>query len=269
MPRISERPLRRHATARAAHRRRQARGNRPSRNWRAILGLRRADALWLRDRLIPCAVMALVTGAFAFLLRSPLFVVHTIRVEGSPAALTTAVVRSAGINNQNLFALNPQRLEANILTIPDLQSARVALNLPNALTITVQAYQPVAVWVSGGKPYLVTDDGTVIKPGDDPQLLHVTDNAGQTYQHGDHIPPATVRAAFALRDLLAAQQISGGDYTFLDSRSLSVRSTAGWQAIFDVTGNVAQQTRILGALLARGIHFTLVDLRYGNDPYYR
>jgi len=72
-----------------------------------------------------------------------------------------------------------------------------------------------------------------------------------------------------LRDLLSGQQISGGDYTFLDTHSLSVRSTTGWQAIFDITGNVAQQTRILGALLARGVHFQLVDLRYGNDPYYR
>ena len=269
MPRLSERPLRRQATARAHQRRRQMRGNRPSRNWRAILGLRRADALWLRDRLIPCAIMALVTGAFAFMLRSPLFVVHTVRVEGSPAALTTDVVRAAGINNQNLFALNPRYLAARILTIPDLQSAHVALNLPNALTISVRAYQPVAVWLSAGKSYLVTEDGTVIKPGDDPHLLHVADSAGQTYQHGDHIAPATVRAAFTLRDLLAGQQISGSAYTFLDTHSLSVRATAGWQAVFDITGNVAQQTRILGALLARGVHFTLVDLRYGNDPYYR
>ena len=30
-----------------------------------------------------------------------------------------------------------------------------------------------------------------------------------------------------------------------------------------------QQTRILGARLARGVHFTLLDLRYGNEPYYR
>ena len=269
MSRISERPLRRRTPLRATHRHRQRRGNRSSRNWRAILGLRRADALWLRDRLIPCAVLALVTGAFAFLLRSPLFVVHAVRVQGSPAALTTEVVRAAGINNQNLFALNPQQLEARILTIPDLQSAGVALNLPNALTISVQAYQPVAVWLSGGKSYLVTEDGTVIKPGDDAKLLHVTDRSGQAYKHADHIAPATVRAAFTLRDLLAGQQISGGDYTVLDIHSLSVRSTTGWQAIFDITGNVAQQTRILSALLARGVHFQMVDLRYGSDPYYR
>jgi hypothetical protein len=269
MPRISERPVQRRSSPRAAHRRRQTIRNRPSRNWRAILGLRRADALWLRDRLIPCAMLALVTGAFAFLLRSPLFVVHAVRVQGSPAPLTTDVVRAAGINNQSLFALNPEQLAARILTIPDLQSARVSLNLPNALTISVLAYQPVAVWISAGKSYLVTEDGTVIKPGDDPQLLHVTDNAGQVYKHGDHIAPATVRAAFTLRDLLAGQQISGSDYTFLDARSLSVRSKGGWRAIFDITGNVAQQTRILSALLARGIHFQLVDLRYGDDPYYR
>lgn len=269
MPRAIERPLRRKSMVRSSHRRRQLRNKRPGRNWRAILGLRRADALWLRDRLIPCAILAIVTGFFAFLLRSPLFVVHTVRVEGTPGALTAAVVRAAGINNQNLFALNPQQLEGRILTIPDLQSAKVSLDLPNALTIAVRTYQPVAVWISGGKPYLVTDDGTVIKPGDDPHLLHVTDAVAQTYKHGDHIAAATVRAAFTLRDLLASQQITGSDYTFLDSRSLSVRSPAGWQAIFDITGNVSQQVRILGALLARGIHFTLVDLRYGDEPYYR
>ena len=226
MPGIAERPVRRRTPPRSA-RRRQAQRRRPSRNWRAILGLRRADALWLRDRLIPCAVLALVTGAFAFLLRSPLFVVHTVRVQGAPAALTTAVVRAAGINNQSLFALNPQQLAARILTIPDLQSARVSLNLPNAMTINVLAYQPVAVWVSAGKSYLVTEDGTVIKPGDDANLLHVTDNSGHAYAHGDHIAPATVRAAFTLRDLLAGQQISGGDYTFLVVHSLSIRSMAG------------------------------------------
>ena len=269
MPRISERPLRRRPLARASHRRRAARRQQPSRNWRAILGLRRADALWLRDRLIPCAVLTLVTGFFAFLLQSPLFVVHTIKIQGSPSGLTTAVVRAAGINNQNLFALNPQVLAARVLAIPDLKSATVGLNLPDALTITVQAYQPVAVWLSAGKRYLVTEDGTIIKPGDDPKLLHVTDSAGTAYQHGDHIASATVRAAFTLRDLLAGQQITGGDYTFLDDHSLSVRSPAGWQAVFDVTGNVAQQTRILSALLARGVHFQMVDLRYGDAPYYR
>jgi hypothetical protein len=268
MPRVSERPVRRRP-APLGRRRRQHRSKRPSRNWRAILGFRRADALWLRDRLIPCAILAMVTGVFAFLLQSPLFVVHTIRIQGSPSGLTTAVVRAAGINNQNLFALNPQVLAARVLTIPDLKSARVGLDLPSALTITVQAYQPVAVWLSAGKRYLVTEDGTIIKPGDDPQLLHVADSTGQAYQHGDHITPATVRAAFTLRDLLAGQQITGGDYTFLDDRSLSVRSPAGWQAIFDVTGNVAQQTRILSALLARGVHFQMVDLRYGDAPYYR
>lgn len=198
-----------------------------------------------------------------------MFVVHTVRVVGSPGSLTTAVVRIAGINNQNLFALNPAQLEERILTIPDLKRASVRLDLPNALTIDVQAYQPVAVWVSGGKSYLISDDGTVIKPGDDAKLLHVNDTAPKAYQHGDRLDPATVRAAFTLRDLLAAQQITASDFTFLDAHSLRVRSPAGWQAIFDITGNVAQQVRILGALLARGIHFQLVDLRYGNEPYYR
>lgn len=204
-----------------------------------------------------------------FLLRSPRFVVHQIRVVGAPDALTADIVRASGISNQNLFALNPQQLQARIAAIPDLKRVSVQLHLPDALTIQVTPYQPVAVWVSGSASYLVTEDGTVIKPGDDPQLLHVRDASGQAYRHGDHLPTASVRAAFTLRDLLAGQHLEAQDFSFLDAHSLSVRASAGWQAVFDVTGDVARQVQVLSALLARGAAFQYVDLRYGNEPYYR
>ena len=211
----------------------------------------------------------IVTAAFSFFLRSPLFVVHQVRVLGAPGNLTGEIVQVSGINNQNLFAVNPEQFAARIATIPDLQHVQVRLHLPDVIAIEVQPYQPVAVWVSGSTSYLVTDDGIIIKPADDPALLHVRDTSNAAFRHGDHLPPAAVHAAFTLRDLLTAQHLEAAELSFLDAHAMSVRSTVGWRAVFDVTGDVARQVQVLTALLARGTPFQYVDLRYGDEPYYR
>jgi len=263
-----------HGTARrwpasSAHRRRRRSTPEGALRWRSLLGFRRADALWLRDRLFPCVLLACVSAACYFLLKSPLFVVHNVRVVGAPGALTRDIVQRAGIADQDLFAINPAQVQRRIAVIPDLSDVKVRLRLPNTVTIQVSAYESAAVWVAGGQNYLITTSGMVIKPGDAPNLFHITDGVAASLRHGDSVRVDNLRAAFALRGLLAEQRLDAQQFAFVDPRSLRITSPAGWQATFDATGDLALQTRVLAALLAHGITFQSADLRYGANPYYR
>lgn len=262
-----------HGTARrwpasSAHRRQRGTPA-GSPRWRALLGFRRADALWLRDRLFPCVLLVCLTAICYGVLKSPLFVVHNVRVVGAPSALTRDIVQRAGIADRNLFAINPAQVRRRIAAIPDLSDVKVRLRLPNTVTIQVSAYEPAAVWVAGGQNYLITKSGMVIKPGDSPNLFHITDGVAASLRHGDSIRVDNLRAAFALRDLLAGQRLDAQQFAYVDPRSLRITSPAGWQATFDATGDLALQTRVLAAFLARGVAFQTVDLRYGANPYYR
>ena len=210
-----------------------------------------------------------MTALFCFLLQSPFFVVKSVRVLGASGPLAEQIAQQAGIAGVNLFALNPAQVQARLAGIPDLQDVAVRLHLPNSLTIQVTTYQPAAVWISGGAPYLITADGFVIKPGSVDGLVRLSSASGPPLHHGDRIDPNAVRAALALGDLLTQQRLEASQYTYVDDRSLQVTSPAGWQATFDVSGDLAGQVRVLAALLAQGVPFHSVDLRYGDTPYYR
>lgn len=241
----------------------------PGRNWRALLGLRRADALWLRARL-PALLLLVTLGAlFVWFLESPFFYIQRVTVQGAESKLAGQLVRVAGIGNQSIFAANPAILVTRMLTVPEVKSVRVQLELPHTAVVNVVLYQPVAVWVSGGKEYLVTQHGLVIREGDDPKLLHIYDATMHQYRHGEHIAATSVRTAYELRALLESQHIAIASLTFLSSRSLEMRSPAGWLAVFDVTGDMERQVEELATFLAMHQKFTLIDLRYGNVPYYR
>ncbi|MCL4543258.1 MAG: hypothetical protein M1118_01455, partial [Chloroflexi bacterium] len=233
------------------------------------LGLRRADALWLRDRMLPALALVAAGSLLVWLLESPFFFVQRVKVLGANGQIAQELVRASGIGNQSLFVINPTLFVEKMYAVPDLASATLQLQLPSTLTVHVRLYQPVAVWESGGKGYLVTEHGYVIKPGDDPKLLHIATAKPTAYKHGDIIDPALVRSAYLLRDLLNAQRIGVQQLTFLDNRSLEVRSPSGWVAIFGVTGDLQRQVAVLATFLATNPKFTLIDLRYGNVPYYR
>ncbi len=234
-----------------------------------MAGTRRSDVLWLRDRLLPCLILGALAVTISLCLRSSYFLVRTVQVTGVTGQVAAAVAIKAGIADQNVFALNPARIQHNVVTVPEIESATIQLQLPNSLAIHVQPYVPVAVWQVADKSYLVTGNGFVIVPGSDAKLTLIIDQTAKTLQHGDLVSVQALQAVVALRPVLADLGLQPLSYTIDAPRSLAVRLAGGATVEFDTAGDLQRQANTLAAFLRLKTPFQLVDLRPGDTPYWR
>lgn len=237
--------------------------------WREFIGIRRADALWLRDRLLPCLCLGMLVAFVSVCLRSPYFLVRTVKVTGVTGQIAADVAIKADIADQNIFALNAKRVQERIQAMPQIASVGVHINMPNSLSIDVLPYVPAAIWVVGGRNIEITADGMAIVEGDNLQLPHLIDQTRQTLPHGAHVDVQALQAVVALRPVFATLKLHPTAYTIDAPRSLLVTFDGGYSIEFDTSGDLQRQANTLVAFLRRSTPFTLLDLRPGDTPYWR
>jgi cell division septal protein FtsQ len=168
-----------------------------------------------------------------------------LRVEGAvftnPDAAEDAI---AGARGTNLFGLATAPLEAELETLPTVERASVAVELPGTLVVTVRERVPVLVWKVGARRYLTDAEGNLFGrlDGEAPEpseALPVIDDrraSSAGLSVGVRLGPQDVDAATRLASLTPAEVGSAAESLQIrvtDENGFVVRADPqGWSAIF-------------------------------------
>jgi cell division protein FtsQ len=112
-------------------------------------------------------VAAVLAPAVVWLRNSSLVRVEHVRVtgmEGSQAAAIRGALTEAALD-MTVLDVRHDALQTAVEPYPVVRSLRTTTDFPHGLTITVNAYEPVAALKSGGQIVPVAADGTVLRGG--------------------------------------------------------------------------------------------------------
>jgi cell division protein FtsQ len=138
------------------------------------------------------AAVALAVGA-AYLIRTPLFALSAVRVEGTRAVARAEIVEASQVRvGEPYLGLDLEAIRARVAALPRVAAVRVTRDYPSSLRITVTERPPVASVSAGSVYWLVAADGTVLdaagrRPADLPYVASVPlpDGVGP----GSRLPP--------------------------------------------------------------------------------
>ncbi|GBF34448.1 cell division protein FtsQ [Desulfocucumis palustris] len=108
----------------------------------------------------------LVTLGLYILLRSPLFEVRGVTVEGNNYLATEKILSVSGINTgENIFKINLKEASERLKIIPMLKSVELERRLPATVLIKVTERSPVALFSSSGGFIQVDAEGVYLQKG--------------------------------------------------------------------------------------------------------
>jgi cell division protein FtsQ len=174
----------------------------------------------------------------------------------------------AGARGANLFGLSTAPLQQALEKMATVSSARVQVQLPGTLAVTIDERKPVLVWKVGEDRYLVDAGGTLFAklPADLPaaaRALPVIDDrraAARIVDVGGHLDAVDLDAATRLASLVPADLASSAaslGVTVSDENGFVLDAKpAGWSAVFGfytpslrTTELIPEQVRLLRSLL--------------------
>jgi len=206
----------------AAPRRRPPADRRISERRKAILAAR----VRRRRRILGWALAALALAAgVAYLVRTPLFGLSAVRVEGTQAVARDEVLAASQVRvGEPYLGLDLAAIRARVGALPRVAAVRVTRDYPSSLRIAVTERPAVASVSTGGIYWLVAADGTVLdsagqRPTDLPYVAGVPLPAGVAA--GSRLPPgnelANALTALGGMDRRLERQVAGVDARTLDS----------------------------------------------------
>ena len=186
-----------------------------------------------------------------------------------------------GLDGYPVFLLTPEQIRVRALqAYPELASVKVAIDLPNIVSVSVTERQPVIQWQQDDGYTWIDETGTAFRPRGEAQGLIVVQALGApptiSASEEDSLTPApfiseeTVKALTALAPHLPA----GTPILYHPVTGLSWTDERGWQAVFgsggdDVEAKVLVYTAMIDWLTQRGIRPILINVAYPDAPFYR
>jgi cell division septal protein FtsQ len=205
------------------------------------------------------------------------FQVRSVRVTGATLLSPAEIEQAAAVTGANVFWIDRGQVEQRVRTLPVVVQVDVTPELPDRVSVHVVERQPSAYWISGDQPYVVDSQGVILKPvsGEDPaDLPSVVQPRGPALRPGDRVDPTVLSATARLRTLLPASGIQPLAFEWSTEDGLEVPTSEGWRARFDPrAGDIDHQIEALKAVhgyLGRNkLPAELIDVRFGDRPYYR
>jgi cell division protein FtsQ len=212
----------------AAPRRRPPADRRIAERRKAIIAAR----VRRRRRILGWALVAVALAAgVAYLIRTPLFGLSAVRVEGTQTLARAEVLEVSKVRvGEPYLGLDLAAIRARVAALPRVAGVRVTRDYPSSLRITVAERPPVASISSGGVYWLVAADGTVLdaaarRPAELPYVARVPlpDGVGP----GSRLPPGNELAnALAALGGMAPElkrQVAGVNARTLDSLEFTLK----------------------------------------------
>ena len=214
----------------------------PVRRTRAV---RRASAGLSPVRAGALLVLLLAAAAVYGVANSTVFVLRDLRIEGAAftdhAAVEQTLEDARGLN---LFGLRTGPMEASLLELPTVQTADVAVALPDSVVVRLAERTPILIWRVGARRYLVDRDGHIFaRVGEEPPAeaaaLPVVEDRRATSAGlaiGGRLEAVDLDAATRLASLIPADvgsEAEGLSVVVGDTNGFIVRSRPdGWTAVF-------------------------------------
>jgi cell division protein FtsQ len=257
----------------AAPRRRPPTDRRIAERRKAILAARARR----RRRVLGWALVGIALAAsVASLVRTPLFGLSAVRVEGTRTLQRSEVMEASRVRlGEPYLGLDLAAIHARVAALPRVATARVTRDYPSGLRIVVTERPPVASVSAGSLFWLVAADGTVLdsaisRPAGLPYVARVPLPAGM--RAGSRLPPGN-ELANALTALggMAPQlkrQVVGVNARSLDSLEFTLRD--GARVVYGLA--VDQPAKDTAVLLVRrelkraGREAQRIDVRNPSAP---
>jgi cell division protein FtsQ len=257
----------------AAPRRRPSADRRIAERRKAILATR----VRRRRRILGYGLLAIALAVgVAYLIRTPLFGLSAVRVEGTRAVAQAEVLAASQVRiGEPYLGLDLAAIRDRVAALPRVQAVRVTRDYPSSLRITVTERPAVASVSSGDLFWLVAADGTVLdsagrQPADLPYVAAVPLPEG--VGPGSRLPPGNelTNALTALggMDPRLKREVTGVQARTLDSLEFTLRD--GTRVLYGLA--VDQPAKDAAALLVRrtlrreGREAQRIDVRNPSAP---
>lgn len=207
--------------------------------------IRRASAGITPARAGALLVMLLSASAFYGASASTAFAMRSVDVEGAAWTGRERVLRALDVDpDANLFALRTADLAARVAALPAVESATVAVALPDQLRIAVVERAPILVWRVGDRDLLVDRDGVVFAEisGDSAGVTRglriIGDDRAESVRMGEGaiLDPVDLDVATRLGSLVPADAGSSAralNVVITDDQGYVLRAWPdGWTAVF-------------------------------------
>jgi hypothetical protein len=186
-----------------------------------------------------------------------------------------------GISGQPIFLLDPLDLETRLrLAFPEFASVRVAVSLPNRVSVNVTERQPLIRWEQGGGYTWIAEDGVAFRPrGEQDGLISVMALSAPPAQGGgsaDATSPAPFISTEMIQALkgLAGHVPAGTPILYERESGFGWNDPRGWRVYFGTQANdIELKMRVYEAIVSlltqKGIRPALINVMYPTAPYYR
>jgi cell division protein FtsQ len=221
------------------------------------------------------AAAALIIGV-AYLIRTPLFGLGAVRVQGTEAVAQAEVLQASEVRiGEPYLGLDLAAIRARVAALPRVASVRVTRDYPATLRITVTERPPVATVSAGSVYWLVAADGTVLdaaasRPADLPYVASVPLPDG--VHAGSRLPPgnelANALTALGGMDPQLKGQVVGVDARTLDSLEFTLKD--GTRVLYglavDQPAKDAAVSLVRRTLKREGREAQRIDVRNPSTP---
>lgn len=173
-----------------------------------------------------------------WLLAGPSFQVRSVEVTGNQRLTSAQVVSAAGMARPgSVFAVDAATIRRKLTATPWVRDATVTTTLPDRVVLSVDEWQPVAVYLAGGKgqPFFLSDQAAVLGPAANAGgVLEVDGPAGADPKVGAH--PVDQRLLTAMVNIqkglpsLISQQVKSFQVDSCGDLTMTVQR--GWRALF-------------------------------------
>ena len=231
-------------------------------------------------RLLALVVLAVLIGVVVDTSSDYGFFVYRdrTRIEGVRFLQEDEIFAAAGVNEQNIFWLDPADVAKRVVALNGVKAARVRCDLlPTLVTIEVEESEPVVMWraTSQEQDLWLDETGEVLPYHGDvnsPDMVFVVDYGERHLEVGDRIEPeGIVQSVLRLAAALPGEQV----YQYQPDRGLSFThrvSSGEWPVFVGTSDDLARKIQVVQALteylVASNIGPGYVDVRWPEHPVY-
>jgi hypothetical protein len=233
-------------------------------------------------RWISFLLVALCGAALYFITSDNYFVVSSANVIGNNRVSADEISSALGVMGLPAALLNPAQIEYNLLAaFPDIATARIEVNLPAEVVVTVSERQPIAAWQQDGQTVWVDAQGYAFPPrGFVEGLVTISAVSAPPVPANADLAQGIGARPFLSEEMAAALMIlsprvpQGSSLVYDPRYGLGWTDPRGWQAYFghthgDVNTKLQVYQGMVDYLIKRGITPKLISVEYPDAPFYR
>lgn len=227
----------------------------------------------VRNGRLPAGVGALVLGGWlAFVVTDARFAVNRVVVVGVAALPGSTIAEATGVLGQSVFRVESAAVAQRIAALPGVQRSDVYTETPDTIVVRIEERQPVLIWDSADRSYLVDDAGDVLGQPDanaPPSLPHLQALPGiPTPITGGRVGSDPIRATLALNQRLPTETGLTQAAITLDPVMGVVIQTGAWRAVLGNDELLGKKLAVLKQML-RQPSWIEADLRDPERPVVR